>query len=155
MELPSVAEVFGPRALFMSAVRRCVTRSRAPRVACQLDGDFLVARSMLLAFAPLVERYLIALEEAAEVRALAASMRRCAFDARFHADGGAWRGSPASGVSRRVAGRAARAEVVRARAGSAPVSARATEAGVGHPREAYRPPHAQECVARVRGGGTR
>ena len=33
VELPSVAEVFGPRALFMSAMRRCVARSLAPHCA--------------------------------------------------------------------------------------------------------------------------
>ena len=39
---------------------------------------------MLLAFAPLVERYLIALEEAAEVRAPAASLGLLAFDSLIH-----------------------------------------------------------------------
>ena len=48
------------------------------------NGGFLVT-SMLLAFAPLVERYLIALEEAAEVRAPAASLGRLAFDSLIHA----------------------------------------------------------------------
>ena len=53
-------------------------RALSRRTARQPDnGDFLVfLRSMLLAFAPLVERYLIALEEAAEVRAHAASLCR-------------------------------------------------------------------------------
>ncbi len=81
--------------------------------------------------------------------------RRCAarppvLTRRRRAAGGARRGAAACGVSRRVARRAARAEVVRARASCALVSARAADARDSDPGEAHRTPTAKECVLGVR-----